>query len=130
MLPSFFRGHTTFHVSVLKKWNQADAKFPIRAAEFEPPPLFYQGGDAFYSVEQVVAERGSRGTKEYRIQWQGWKERTWEPAKVIEKAVPLLVDAYKKAAAEKTAAAKKTAAAAKAAAAAAAKPKSQRRGRR
>ena len=129
-MPSFFRGHPTFHVSVLKKWHVSDKQFPTRAAEFQPPPLFYQGGDAFYSVQQIVSERGSKSAKEYRIQWQGWKERTWEPATEIEKAVPLLVAEYKN-----VTAAAKQAAAVKASKAPAAKPPppapaSTRRGRR
>ena len=112
----------------MKKWHVSDKQFPTRAAEFQPPSLFYQG-DAFYSVQKIVSERGSRSAKEYRIQWQGWKERTWEPATEIEKAVPLLVAEYKKvtAAAKQAAAVKAKAPAAKPPPPA---PTSTRRGRR
>ncbi|KAG7674304.1 hypothetical protein KSW81_006109 [Nannochloris sp. 'desiccata'] len=78
-MPSTFKGHTTFHVSVLKRCPNTSSKFPLRAAFSEPPPLYYQRGDAFYEVEQIVAHRGPKDAREFRIKWKGYQTRTWEP---------------------------------------------------
>lgn len=79
-MPSFFRGHTTFHVSLLKKWNKTDGKFPLRQEAGDPPPLFYdKDGQPFYSVERIIAKRGSGSNLQYRVKWQNSKTLTWEP---------------------------------------------------
>ncbi|KAH7621093.1 putative Transposon Tf2-9 polyprotein [Nannochloris sp. 'desiccata'] len=78
-MPSTFKGHTTFHVSVLKRCPNTSSQFPLRAAFSEPPPLYYQRGDAFYEVEQIVAHRGPKDAREFRIKWKGYQTRTWEP---------------------------------------------------
>jgi hypothetical protein len=83
-MPHFFRGHNVFHVSVLKPYKQMDKRFPLRAATSKPAPLYYQGGDAFWEVEKIVAMRGSKNQRSYRVKWKGDYPDTWEPLEHIE----------------------------------------------
>ena len=78
-MPPTFQGHTTFHVSVLKKYSQADSKFPLRAESSEPPPLYFQRGDAFYEVEKIISHKGPKDKRLFRVKWKGYKKLTWEP---------------------------------------------------
>ena len=83
-MPHFFRGHNVFHVSVLKPYKQMDKRFPLRAASSKPPPLYYQGGDAFWEVEKVTAMRGPKNKRLYRVKWKGDYPDTWEPLEHIQ----------------------------------------------
>ncbi|KAH7621122.1 putative Transposon Tf2-6 polyprotein [Nannochloris sp. 'desiccata'] len=78
-MPSSFQGHTTFHVSVLKKAPNTDARFPLRAATSKPPPLYFQRGDAFYEVEKIISHRGKPPNRTLRVKWKGYSTPTWEP---------------------------------------------------
>ena len=78
-MPSTFAGHPTFHVSVLKKYTGTAERFPLRAESAEPPPLYFQRGDAFYEVEKIVSHRGRKPNRELRVKWKGYKKLTWEP---------------------------------------------------
>ena len=90
-MPSFFKGHTTFHVSYLKKWHNGDQKFPLRAETLEPPPLFFEGSAGYYIPDTIVAVRGKGKQKEYRVTWKGWTDRSWEPASDFAASNPDLV---------------------------------------
>ncbi|KAH7624275.1 putative Transposon Tf2-6 polyprotein [Nannochloris sp. 'desiccata'] len=78
-MPPSFQGHTTFHVSVLKKAPNTDARFPLRAATSKPPPLYFQRGDAFYEVEKIISHRGKPPNRTLRVKWKGYTTPTWEP---------------------------------------------------
>lgn len=91
-LPSAWRIHPVFHVSLLKPY-EASTQFP--RSMFRPPPdLEY--GDDIYEVEAVLDRRTSypgndrRRTPvlEYLIKWAGYPahESTWEPASNLEDA--------------------------------------------
>ena len=36
-------------------------------------------GDS-YEVEEIVAQRGSGASLEYKVKWAKWRDSTWEPA--------------------------------------------------
>ncbi|MCX6042642.1 MAG: RNase H-like domain-containing protein, partial [Caldilinea sp.] len=85
-LPSDWRIHPVFHVSLLKRY-EASSKFP--RTMFRPPPdLEY--GNSVYEVETILDRRetfldGDRRRTpvvEYFIKWAGYAahESTWEPA--------------------------------------------------
>lgn len=99
-MPSHFKGHPTFHVSVLKKWHEDDAKFPLRADTLEPPPLFFEGDAGFYIPSQIIAARGRGKQKEYRVAWKGWNDRTWESASHFAISNPELVASFESSQAE------------------------------
>jgi hypothetical protein len=44
-----------------------DKRFPLRAASSKPPPLYYQGGDAFWEVDKITAVRGPKNARLYRV---------------------------------------------------------------
>jgi hypothetical protein len=33
-----------------------------------------------YEVEEIIAQRGTGSTLEYKVKWAKWREATWEPA--------------------------------------------------
>ena len=40
-----------------------------------------------YIVEKILGERKRKGGKQYQVSWEGYTERTWEPARNLPSAV-------------------------------------------
>lgn len=84
-LPSTYRIHPTFHVSLLKPAVQAPGvQDSPEASSTPPPPLILEDGLA-YSVKSLLHSRRRSGRLQYLIDWEGYgpDERSWVPASDI-----------------------------------------------
>lgn len=79
------RIHPVFHVSNLK---------PYHGTPPERPPPIVVGDELEYEVEKVIAERGTRARKEYRVRWTGYgpEEDTWVKEKDLGNAQEILTE--------------------------------------
>lgn len=85
-LPESYRFHLVVHVHWIKPWRESEL-FPLREAQGQPPPLWFERDKAGNAVEvcevDCLLDRRVRGRKvEYHVQWRGWDDesfRTWEP---------------------------------------------------
>lgn len=79
-LPSEYRIHPEFHVSLLKPCYSLNSSPPTDpgAAVPPPPPLLLDEGPV-YTVHQVLNSRRRRGHLEYLVDWEGYgpEERSW-----------------------------------------------------
>lgn len=74
-LPSSYKIHNVFHVSLLEPWVQREGEEPA-----EPMPLADAEGE--WEVESIQGARKLRGQQQYLVQWKDWPEEyaSWEPA--------------------------------------------------
>ena len=98
------RIHPVFHISKLKKYNNADQQFPIRTNQQQNnirplPEILNDTGEEAWEVEKILDKRnrkvGRRVHIEYLVKWKGYPlhESTWEPIGNLKNA-PDVVDAY------------------------------------
>jgi hypothetical protein len=78
-LPSTWRIHPVFHVSLLKRAPSTSSPF---ASTTLPPPLpLLVDGSEEYEVESILDSRLIRGKPHFLVHWKGFpiSDRTWEP---------------------------------------------------
>ncbi len=79
-LPSLWRIHDVFHISLLRRYIPNDEKlFPNRVQP--PPPPAVIDGEKYYDVEAILAYNSR--TDRYLVQWVGYSDPTWEPSEYI-----------------------------------------------
>lgn len=80
-LPSSYRIHPVFHVSLLKEYREGSALKSL------PPTPEVIDGTPYYKVERILSSRerrsGRRTIREYLIKWEGYDDshNSWEPEK-------------------------------------------------
>ena len=78
-LPSTYRIHPVFHVSLLKEYKADAASQPL------PPEPLVEDGVPYYKVEKILSTRikrnGKRKVQEFLIKWLGYDDshNSWEP---------------------------------------------------
>ena len=91
VLPEDIRVHPVFHVNLL----EPAATDPPHAGHIQPPPPSIEvDGEAEWEVNAIVDSRYTGRSKklQYRVQWIGYAELTWEDATNITNATDLLSD--------------------------------------
>jgi transposase InsO family protein len=90
-LPSTWKIHDIFHVSLLEPYHTSDA-YPNRTLP-PPPPELIDGEDE-YEVEKILDKRRSNGRFEYLVKWVGYPyhQATWEPLEHLKHCENLLED--------------------------------------
>ncbi|KAL0150990.1 hypothetical protein M9458_053717 [Cirrhinus mrigala] len=83
-LPSHFRIHPTFHVSLLKPYTQPllpSSADPDEADVPPPPPPEIIADSSLYSVNDILGSRRRGGRHEYLVDWEGYspEERSLVP---------------------------------------------------
>jgi len=91
-LPSAWRIHDVFHVSLLKPFKDPNSVFPGRSVPAPEPELV--DGELEYEVQQVLAHRDTRSGRQFLLRWKGYgpEEDTWETEQNIH--APLLLRQY------------------------------------
>lgn len=76
-LPSHFKIHNVFHVSLLLKLRKEP---PKHQAKIVPPALHIQGTPEF-EVQEILASRTRNSLQEFLVHWKGYQleDSTWEP---------------------------------------------------
>ena len=84
--------HPVFHASLLSTYRET----PEHSPNFLSPPPSIILGEEEYTVETIIAHRGSAARRQFRVRWEGYppSEDTWEPLSHLAHA-KLLVRAYK-----------------------------------
>ena len=79
-LPPTLRIHPTFHVSLLRKYEDPES-FPHRPKAPERPDAIVIDGQEEYEVESILDKRRHRRRIEYLVKWKGFPDydATWEP---------------------------------------------------
>lgn len=74
-LPSSYKIHNVFQVSLLEPWQQRAGEEPAH-----PMPLAEVADE--WEVEAIKDSRKRKGQRQYLVQWKGWPEEysSWEPA--------------------------------------------------
>jgi len=80
-LPTSYKIHNVFHVSLLEPWNQREGEEPA-----DPMPLAEEDGE--WEVEAILEHKRQAGKLYYLVQWKGWPDEytQWEPAEACENA--------------------------------------------
>jgi hypothetical protein len=75
--------HPTFHISLLKPYFEPTAL--NTKPEIPPAPEIRADGE-HYEVEKILADRISRGKKQYLLKWKGYpdEENSWVPAQDLD----------------------------------------------
>ena len=91
VLPEDIRVHPIFHVNLLKP---VATDLPHAGHIQPPPPPIEVDGDVEWEVNAIVDSRYTGRAKklQYRVQWTGYAELTWEDAANITNATDLLHD--------------------------------------
>ena len=70
------------NVSRLKPYHDGSAEFPARppAHERPPPDAVDSNGQANWTVDRIVAQRGTGKNQRYLVHWKGYpvEDATWE----------------------------------------------------
>ena len=73
--------HPVFNIDKLKLYRDGSVQFPDRPVRYTRPPAAERdsNGDEEYTVERIIAERGSARRKQYLVLWQGYppEEAQW-----------------------------------------------------
>ncbi|KAI2646996.1 Transposon Tf2-9 polyprotein [Labeo rohita] len=79
-LPSHYRIHPTFHVSLLKPCHDPLVLPTEPGGEEPPPPMVVEEG-TIYKVKEVLDSRRCGGQLQYLLDWEGYgpEERSWVP---------------------------------------------------
>ncbi|KAL0170112.1 hypothetical protein M9458_034708, partial [Cirrhinus mrigala] len=79
-LPSHYRIHPTFHVSLLKPCYDPLVP-PTEPGEEEPPPPMVVEEGTIYKVKEILDSRRRGGQLQYLLDWEGYgpEERSWVP---------------------------------------------------
>jgi hypothetical protein len=90
-LPEKFSMHPTVNVSRLRRFVDGAEQFPDREVENWRPTgqkVRDANGEIEFEVEKIIAQRGTRGRRQYLIKWKGYPvyESTWEPVAALENA--------------------------------------------
>lgn len=87
-LPSQYRVHNVFHVSLLEPWQGRAGEEPA-----EPMPLAEEEHE--WVVEKIRDTRVHKGIREYLVQWKDWPEdyNTWQSEDDCENA-PRKIEAF------------------------------------
>jgi hypothetical protein len=78
-LPSQWRIHSAFHVSLLKPYERSNRH------QQEPSPMRFEGDSPVFEVESILdarqVKRGRKVCTEYLVKWTGFSQEhnTWEP---------------------------------------------------
>ena len=90
-LPSHFRIHDVFHVSLLEPHYAS--QLPGRQAPPPPPPVQLTTGEE-YEVDQILDSRWHRRHLQYLVLWRGYpmSEATWEPSENLQNAPEVVQD--------------------------------------
>jgi transposase InsO family protein len=74
-LPTSYKIHNVFHVSLLEPWKQRAGEEPV-----EPMPLAVEAD--VWEVAAITGAKKLRGQQYYLVQWKDWPEEytSWEPA--------------------------------------------------
>ncbi len=101
-LPTNWRIHDVFHVSLLTPYHETPAHGP----NFTQPPPDLIDGEEEYEVERIVAHQhfGRSKRLQYLLKWKGYPEsdNTWEPADQVH--APELIKHYQSAGRHQTSA--------------------------
>lgn len=89
---SMSRIHPVFHVSLLERYygNTISGRVP------PPPPPIEIDGEIEYEVEAIVDSRIFRKRLQYRVQWKGYNELTWEPHNHVDNCPDLIQEFHAK----------------------------------
>ena len=84
--------HDTINISRLKLYRDGRAEFPGRPQRHHQPPAVKTdtNGASQYSVECIVAQRGSAARRELLIRWEGYgaEHDQWQPRREVMKTAP------------------------------------------
>ena len=76
--------HPVLNISRLKAYKDPRAAFPSRPQPNPRPPVdrVLEDGGAVFTVERILAKRGTGARARYLVKWSGYPlwESTWEPA--------------------------------------------------
>jgi hypothetical protein len=94
-LPSSFKIHNVFHVSLLERFHRNT--IPGRIQDQAPPPELIEG-EEHWDVDQIVDSRIRRGNIEYLVKWTGLPncENEWLPQQNLEQSAQLVIDFHAK----------------------------------
>ena len=86
-LPTSYKLHNVFHVSLLEPWKQRAGEEPA-----EPMPLAVE--DDEWEIETIEESRVRQGKRWYLVQWKGWPEEytSWEPEEHCQNAQQAIRD--------------------------------------
>ena len=85
-LPESVKAHPTFHVSLLKRYQDNTPAFPTRGIPKQPP--IHVNGHEEWEVDRLMDKRRRRNRIEYLVKWKGYEDydSTWEPIANLENA--------------------------------------------
>jgi len=89
-LPSKYRIHDTFHVSLLEPWRERNGE------ETEPLPIEVEN-EFEYEVKSIQAHQDKKKGREYLIRWKGYSpaEDSWEPESHLSNAKQAIQNYWK-----------------------------------
>ncbi len=76
-LPSHYRIHSSFHVSLLKPYHPPVSVSTEPGPTEEPPLLLIQEDGVIYKVNEILDSRCRGGLLEYLVDWEGYGLKEW-----------------------------------------------------